>query len=150
MEIGARVFSGGGDQSQSDSESDTDSVKMSRDKEPEKGSRSRSTDRVSRERSNSVDLEEDSIIEESVIQRVESLIGGSAERERLRRKKVCYIVIGVVDMILGGTHSQNQKKMWEMITITGVSNSWIEAQWREIAGKGVQSQWRVGGQMVWV
>ena len=71
-----------------------------------------------------MDLEEDSIIEESVIQRVESPIGGSAERERLRRKKVCYIVIGVVDMILGGTRSQNQKKMWEMITITGVSNSW--------------------------
>ena len=76
MKIGARVFSGGGDQSQSDSDFDTDSVKMSRDKEPEKGSRSRSTDRVCRERSNSVDLEEDSIIEESVIQRVESLIGG--------------------------------------------------------------------------
>ena len=75
MEVGAS----GGDQSQSDSESDTDSVQMSRDKEPEKGSRSRSTDRVSRERSNSVDLEEDSIIEESVIKRVESLIGG---RER--------------------------------------------------------------------
>ena len=87
-----------------------------------------------------MDLEEDSIIEESVIQRVESLIGGSAERERLRRKKVCYIVIGVVDMILGGTCSQIQKTMWEMITITEVSNSWIEAQWREIAGKGVQSQ----------
>ena len=84
MEIGASVFSGGGDQSQSDSEFDTDSVKMSRDKEPEKGSRSRSTDRVSRERSNSVDLEEDSIIEESVIQRVESLIGG---REREAEKE---------------------------------------------------------------
>ena len=89
MEIGASVFSGGGDQSQSDSESDTDSVKMSRDKEPEKGSRSRSTDRVSRERSNSVDLEEDSIIEESVIRRVESLIGGR-EREAEKEDSLLY------------------------------------------------------------
>ena len=89
MEIGASVFSGGGDQSQSDSESDTDSVKMSRDKEPEKGSRSRSTDRVSRERSNSVDLEEDSIIEESVIRRVESLIGGR-EREAEKEESLLY------------------------------------------------------------
>ena len=84
MEVGAS----GGDQSQSDSESDTDSVQMSRDKEPEKGSRSRSTDRVSRERSNSV--EEDSNIEESVIRRVESMIGGrereAEEEESLLRR----------------------------------------------------------------
>ena len=113
MEIGASVFSGGGDQSQSDSESDTDSVKMSRDKEPEKGSRSRSTDRVSRERSNSVDLEEDSIIEESVIRRVESLIGGR-EREAEKEDSLLYHNWSRGhDMILGGTRSQIQKTMWE-------------------------------------